>query len=360
MAIYVKRKQALIPATTGFRFYSKRLGVSRPKVLKLHAVNSQSQHCVYMQRRDSWMALSGTCCLPSITSRFKTSTVCSLNQFSAKNFWTSKCHVSVFWTSTDGKCIRFSALIDKQARGALATEMFERFSNELCSTREEAPIVKKQKKKSRSARPRASSVARTVATLFAQFIRALKINQQQKPIFKEHTSSLFRNFVYPSLNQPDDIEGKRIPALQIHMALVDSLPDVYWSELDPGTHEQLARIFQTMFLENTKKDGRANRIASVLSVSVSTAYGTSKWSCFWQHPQANAILQHIYHVCLRDPDAAICPLMESVHNILDFIFACQMEKASVWSGSLLDVHKDAAAALACWKLVTDEWFGVMW
>lgn len=52
--------------------------------------------------------------------------------------------------------------------------------------------------------------------------------------------------------------------------------------------------------------------------------------------------------------------MESVHNILDFIFACQMEKASVWSGSLLDVHKDAAAALACWKLVTDEWFGVMW
>lgn len=233
-----------------------------------------------MQRRDSWMALSGTCCLPSITSRFKTSTVCSLNQFSAKNFWTSKCHVSVFWTSTDGKCIRFSALIDKQARGALATEMFERFSNELCSTREEAPIVKKQKKKSRSARPRASSVARTVATLFAQFIRALKINQQQKPIFKEHTSSLFRNFVYPSLNQPDDIEGKRIPALQIHMALVDSLPDVYWSELDPGTHEQLARIFQTMFLENTKKDGRANRIASVLSVSVSTAYGTSEWSCF--------------------------------------------------------------------------------
>lgn len=74
------------------------------------------------------------------------------------------------------------------------------------------------------------------------------------------------------------------------------------------------------------------------------------------------MLQHAYfsHLNIAAEDATQPSWLDIVGHVLDFVLE-DYQKISLkdtWDGSL--VHLDSSAVkIACWKLITDEWFDVI-
>lgn len=74
------------------------------------------------------------------------------------------------------------------------------------------------------------------------------------------------------------------------------------------------------------------------------------------------MLQHAYfsHLNIAAEDATQSSWLDIVGHVLDFVLEDHQKISlkNTWDGSL--VHLDSSAVkIACWKLITDEWFDVI-
>lgn len=75
--------------------------------------------------------------------------------------------------------------------------------------------------------------------------------------------------------------------------------------------------------------------------------------------QANIILQHVYYTSLSRV-SSISQTTDLVNTIVDFVTEKEKKGSwygtTQWDGSILGLENKNTVKLACWKLLSDEWF----
>ncbi|KAI7907434.1 Urb2/Npa2 family-domain-containing protein [Cokeromyces recurvatus] len=176
-----------------------------------------------------------------------------------------------------------------------------------------------------------------VTVYFVEFTKALRLDQFQT--FEAPVLSVFNSFVKPSID--NWIKSKSndvlLPALQIHSTLADVFFDIYVSKISLEDQEWLASSYIQIFQESIKDDSLMLRIIAVTTV--------------------NAIFQHIYYNSILQSSLSVNEAPQLISNVIDFILKddswCMNTE---WNGSLLDINDENILKLACWKLISDEWF----
>ncbi|CDH52663.1 hypothetical protein RO3G_10807 [Lichtheimia corymbifera JMRC:FSU:9682] len=217
----------------------------------------------------------------------------------------------------------FSTVISKSLPTNQAPVLFEQFANELYQDSSPAVI-------------------RLMSIFFAQFITSVNLTQHQRRAFESQTHAVFDRFIKPSLEKSQKNQGNLLAALQLHTALTNSMADVYWATLNGDTRGWLAEALQTRFDQCHRQDTKDSHCVTVLSVT--------------------ALLQHAYfsYLNIAAEEAPQSSSLDIVGRVLDFVLEDHQSVSSkdTWDGSL--VHLDSSAVkIACWKLITDEWFDVI-
>ncbi|KAI9316049.1 Urb2/Npa2 family-domain-containing protein [Dichotomocladium elegans] len=222
----------------------------------------------------------------------------------------------------------FSQLVAKTSTAAQSIIIFDFFANEMYASLDSSTV------------PSCPS-SRLLSVFFARFIDAVKLSQHQRHTFEQHSRILLDRYIRPGLEKLEDLEGCVLPAMQIHSALTNSMTDVYWITMQDDVRESIIQALCRIFEQNIKAESTAARCAVILS--------------------ATAILQHAYFVSLNSglPDIS-APALNLVKMILDFVLDDKepLGAAATWDGSLLHLD-NGAVKLACWKLLTDDWFDII-
>lgn len=75
------------------------------------------------------------------------------------------------------------------------------------------------------------------------------------------------------------------------------------------------------------------------------------------------MLQHVYFASLAQVSSKP-QTTDLVNLVVDYITSDEANshwyKTSSWKGSLVGLENDDITKLACWKLLTDEWFESVW
>lgn len=159
---------------------------------------------------------------------------------------------------------RFASAVHHHLPSIQGPAIFDRLCSELTSE-QDAPPAKKRKQNGTS-QPRPARLARFVAVFLTQFIGAFKPTPRQKPMMAATMATLWQAFLSPALQE--DPEGGVLPALQIHFALANALPDVYWDGLDASKRVWLADTLLHIFRSSTTALDTLNaRMVAVYSVS---------------------------------------------------------------------------------------------
>ncbi|KAG0170859.1 hypothetical protein DFQ28_001467 [Apophysomyces sp. BC1034] len=239
----------------------------------------------------------------------------------------------------------FSTCISKYMPASQAIEIFDRFAQDMRAAIDVSGPVAKKQKRSQQAKPQRRYIARFIAIYFVEFVHALRLTQSQKHNFEKVTMEFFEQFLKPGLIKWKDdtttVESTVIPALQIHFTLTNVLYDVYWKQLADSDRQWLATTFASIFKESKEQDTRTARIALVYTT--------------------NVMLQHVYFTCLSNVDPAESQTMDLINLVLDIVLDGHDSKlySSGWDGSLIHLHDKDEVRIACWKLITDEWFDIV-
>lgn len=71
------------------------------------------------------------------------------------------------------------------------------------------------------------------------------------------------------------------------------------------------------------------------------------------------MLQHVYYTALSQV-SSITQTVNLVNVVVDFITEKEKKgswyETTQWNGSILDLENKNTVKLACWKLLSDEWF----
>lgn len=144
--------------------------------------------------------------------------------------------------------IRFSIVISKSLPTNQVPILFEQFANELYQTSSPAVI-------------------RLMSIFFAQFITSVNLTQHQRRAFESQTHTVFERYIKPSLEKSHTDPGNVLAALQLHLALTNSMVDIYWATLDGDTRGWLVKKLQTTFDKSQKQNTKDSHCITVLSVS---------------------------------------------------------------------------------------------
>lgn len=75
------------------------------------------------------------------------------------------------------------------------------------------------------------------------------------------------------------------------------------------------------------------------------------------------MLQHVYYASLAQISSK-SQTTALINLVVDYITSNEANshwyKASTWDGSLIGLKSSDTSKLACWKLLTDEWFESVW
>ncbi|KAK4518451.1 BHLH domain-containing protein [Mucor velutinosus] len=237
----------------------------------------------------------------------------------------------------------FSALVTKSMPAAQALGIFNELQTALISnvyTPKDKPVSKKQKK---STFVPTKSDALLITIYFVEFTNALKLNQHQLKSFESSVVGVFEQFVKPSIQAwiktKDNIEATILPAMRIHSTLITAFFETYTSKLSKEDWEWLATLYLAVFHHSVKLDTLGSRIVAV--------------TC------ANNMLQHVYYASLAQNKAAE-QTTDLVTAVVDFVTKSEKKTTwfenTEWNGVMLDLSTQNTVKLACWKLISDEWF----
>ena len=71
------------------------------------------------------------------------------------------------------------------------------------------------------------------------------------------------------------------------------------------------------------------------------------------------MLQHVYYAALLQRTSTE-QTNDLVNAVVDFVTQSEKKNAwfdnAEWNGSILDLNAQETVKLACWKLISDEWF----
>jgi len=71
------------------------------------------------------------------------------------------------------------------------------------------------------------------------------------------------------------------------------------------------------------------------------------------------MLQHVYYAALAQNTASEQTTV-LVNTVVDFVTESERNAAwfdcAEWNGAMLDLNTPNTVKLACWKLISDEWF----
>ncbi|KAL0077627.1 Urb2/Npa2 family-domain-containing protein [Phycomyces blakesleeanus] len=235
--------------------------------------------------------------------------------------------------------------VNKHMPAAQALAIFERFATELYTAAKQVSQTPAPKKHKRSQAQKANRkpVARFIIVYLVEYVGALRLSQHQRRSFVKASKDLFEQFIQPSLEQwmesKTDIECTALPAIQIHFSLTNTLFDVYWKHLEEDQREWLATVLKEVFKSNFKRKTQSARISVVTSV--------------------DALLQHAYFASLVSENTPARQTSELVNTALDAIVDTKHEEEVSWDGTLVHLDSSQKVNLACWKLITDEWFDVV-
>ncbi|KAF7721634.1 hypothetical protein EC973_004355 [Apophysomyces ossiformis] len=239
----------------------------------------------------------------------------------------------------------FSMCITKHMPATQATEIFEKFATNLYTTlRATGPVAKKQKR-SKDVKLQRQYTARFIALYFGEFIYALRLTPSQRNNFEKVSLEFFDQFVKSGLgkweNDTTTIENAVIPALQIHFIMTNALYDVYWKKIAEPDRQWLATTFASIFEESQKLENQTGR-----NLLIHTA---------------NTMLQHVYSTSLHGANPPIPETVDLVNSVLDYVMQDQLTNSlnSSWDGKLIHLLDKDETKIACWKLITDEWFDII-
>ncbi|RCI02663.1 hypothetical protein CU098_008721, partial [Rhizopus stolonifer] len=233
----------------------------------------------------------------------------------------------------------FSSVVAKSMPVAQAIGIFSELQDNLIlrvAKSNEEPAHKKQKKNTPSP---TNNALLLIALYMAEFTNALKLNRHQLRTFEAPVMSLFYDFVKPSiaawLVSKDQIENTILPALHIHFTLTTAFFDTYTSKLENNDLEWLVNAYTHIFDKYSSTDNLASRMMTVTT--------------------ANTMLQHVYYASLLQQSSAK-QTTELVNKVVDYVTDDVWYEEAQWSGSFLDLNTKNTVKLACWKLISDEWF----
>ncbi|KAL7313294.1 hypothetical protein PS15m_007055 [Mucor circinelloides] len=233
----------------------------------------------------------------------------------------------------------FSALVSKSMPAAQALGIFNELQSVLISNvykPKDKPVSKKQKKST-------TVSALLIAIYFVEFTNALKLNQHQLKSFESSVMELFEQFVKPSIlawtKTKDNVEATVLPAMRIHATLITAFFETYTSKISEKDQGWLASAYLTIFNDNIKLDTLGSRIVAA--------------TC------ASNMLQHVYYAALAQNTASEQTTV-LVNTVVDFVTESERNAAwfdcAEWNGAMLDLNTPNTVKLACWKLISDEWF----
>lgn len=67
------------------------------------------------------------------------------------------------------------------------------------------------------------------------------------------------------------------------------------------------------------------------------------------------MLQHAYYASLLQV-SSIVETKDLVNTIVDYVLKNEWYTKSHWDGTVLGLENNDSVKLACWKLLSDEWF----
>lgn len=83
------------------------------------------------------------------------------------------------------------------------------------------------------------------------------------------------------------------------------------------------------------------------------------WGIYFFKFQANIMLQHVYYTSLFRVSSTN-QTTELVNYVVDFVTEKEKKgswyETTQWDGSILGLENKNTVKLACWKLLSDEWF----
>lgn len=241
----------------------------------------------------------------------------------------------------------FSALVTKSMPAAQALGIFNELQSALISnvyTPKDKPVSKKQKKSSTAIPPKSDALLMTI--YFVEFTNALKLNQHQLKSFESSVVDLFEQFVKPSMQAwikiQDNAEATVLPAMRIHSTLITAFFETYTCRISKEDQAWLASVYLTTFGNSIKWDTLGSRIVAA--------------TC------ANNMLQHVYYASLAQINTTE-QTTDLVNAVVDFVTGSENKTttptwldSTAWNGAMLNLQTQNTVKLACWKLISDEWF----
>ncbi|GAA5808334.1 hypothetical protein MFLAVUS_001724 [Mucor flavus] len=238
----------------------------------------------------------------------------------------------------------FSSHVSKSMPVAQALGIFETLQEKLISAtvKSDQPVAKKQKK-SNAMKQTNNATAMMISVYFVEFTNALKLSQHQQRTFSEAITSVFERFVKPSMlawtESNTNVESTILPAMQVHSTLITVFFENYFSVITEQDRAWLAKSYIQIFQNNVENDSLGSRIVVATS--------------------ANIMLQHAYYTTLSG-SISNEQTTDLVNTVIDFVTEKESKsswyESSSWDGSALDLQDKNCVKLACWKLLSDEWF----
>ncbi|KAG0748861.1 hypothetical protein G6F57_003035 [Rhizopus arrhizus] len=203
----------------------------------------------------------------------------------------------------------FSASVSKHMPAPQALGIFEQFSHSLTSVnhemKEDKQVIKKRK-----IMPDRNRFA-LISVYFCNFITSLKLNPRQRQTLEDPSLALFDKFIKPSICNWNvkTIHNTFIPAIQVHSALTYVLCEHYTQKISNENLVWFEDLLATIFKTVKQHDSSSTRTATVLCVYFVEESDHAPW---YMH--------------------------------------------TVWDGSISSIENKNQMKIACWKLITDEWF----
>ncbi|CAO3606615.1 unnamed protein product [Mucor hiemalis] len=237
----------------------------------------------------------------------------------------------------------FSAAITKSMPAAQALGIFTSFKDCLIystSTSVDKHVAKKQKNDNNK---KNNATATLAAVYLVEFTNSLRLNQHQLRSFEESLLSIYNDFVKACISEWNSSKGNTdctiLPALQVHSVLISTFFDTYFAKMIVNEQEWLAKSYTKIFQANLKGNTLQSRAVFVTCVS--------------------AMLQHVYYASLAQITSK-SQTTDLVNLVVDYISSNGKNtlwyENTTWDGSLIGLETNDTVKLACWKLLTDEWF----
>lgn len=155
---------------------------------------------------------------------------------------------------------------------AQALGIFKNFEESLIPTISKATDDHVDKKQKKTENENDITTATLITVYFVEFTNALKLNQHQLRLFEDSTSSVYSNFVKPSisgwLKSKSNVGSYILPAMQIHSVLISMFFETYLSKIDAKDREWFAKSYKQIFDNNVKQSSLESRIITVTCVCI--------------------------------------------------------------------------------------------